>query len=326
MVTLDILKTNLLSPLVLAFLLGIVAKLMRSELSLPKDLYSSLSLYLLLALGLKGGVELAESSVQAIALPAAVTLALGCITPISAYFLLRRLGKFNSIDSAGMAAHYGSVSAVTFMAANQFVTSVGATPEGFMPTLLTLLESPGIHIALAIGALKRAKTISPNEAKSTASVFHEIFTARSMVLLVGGLIIGCLMGHKGYEPIKPFFETGFKGALVLFLLEMGIVAATRLSDLSRVGFRLIALGILIPILHGGLGVVLGHWAGLSLGGATILGTMAASASYIAAPPAVRLTLPEANPTLYLTSSLAITFPFNLIAGIPLYYQIAVWLN
>ncbi len=328
MTTIEVLRTNLLSPIVLAFLLGIVAKLIRSELALPKDLYSSLSIYLLLALGLKGGVELSETSAHAIAFPALATVALGCITPVSAYFLLRKLGRFDEINAAAMAAHYGSVSAVTFIAASQFVSALGATPEGYMPTLLTLLESPGIHIALAIGALKRAKmqkAAGKTDVKSKRAIFHEIFTSRSMVLLVGGLFIGLLMGAHRYEPIKPFFESGFKGALVLFLLEMGIVAAARFSDLKRVGVRLVGMAILIPVIHGVLGVIMGHWAGLSIGGVTVLGTMAASASYIAAPPAVRMTLPEANPSYYLTASLAVTFPFNLVIGIPIYFQLAAWL-
>lgn len=328
MTALEILKTNLLSPIVLAFILGIVAKLLKSELSLPKDLYSSLSIYLLLALGLKGGVELSESSLHVIALPAFVTLVLGCVTPVSAYFIMRKLGRFAQVDAAALAAHYGSVSAVTFIAATQFVGEMGRTAEGFMPTLLTLLESPGIHIALAIGALKRANSTAADSSadkKSTGAIFHEILTARSMILLVGGLMVGLLMGAKAYEPVKPFFESGFKGALVLFLLEMGIVAGARLSDLKKVGLPLISLGVLIPILHGGLGVVLGHWSGLSVGGATVLGTMAASASYIAAPPAVRMTLPEANPTYYLTASLAVTFPFNLVVGIPMFFKLAEWL-
>lgn len=328
MTAFEILRTNLLSPIVLAFLLGIFAKLVKSELSLPKDLYSTLSIYLLLALGLKGGVELSESTFQVIAWPAFVTIILGCITPVSTYLIMRKLGRFGQVDAAALAAHYGSVSAVTFIAASQFVGQMGKTAEGFMPTLLTLLESPGIHIALAIGALKRAKTLSSNssaEKKTNAAIFHEILTARSMILLVGGLIVGLLMGAKAYEPIKPFFETGFKGALVLFLLEMGIVAGARLSDLKKVGLPLISLGILIPILHGCLGVFLGHWSGLSVGGATVLGAMAASASYIAAPPAVRMTLPEANPTYYLTASLAVTFPFNLVVGIPMFFKLSEWL-
>lgn len=329
MTTIDILKVNLLSPIVLAFFLGIITKTVKSELSLPKDLYSSLSIYLLLALGLKGGVELSESTFQAIAWPAAVTIILGCLTPISAYFLMRKIGRFSPVDAAALAAHYGSVSAVTFIAANQFVTSMNHTAEGFMPTLVTLLESPGILVALAIGAFKREKlmALSPGvKAKSKSALLHEIFTSRSMILLVGGLVIGFLAGAKSYEPEKPFFETGFKGALVLFLLEMGIVAAARFADLKKVGGALVALGILIPILHGTIGVALGTWAGLSVGGATVLGAMTASASYIAAPPAVRMTLPEANPTFYLTASLAITFPFNLIVGIPLYFKIASLLH
>lgn len=330
MPNLEILRMNLLSPLVLAFVLGIVTKLVKSELSLPKDLYSSLSIYLLLALGLKGGVELSETTFQAIAWPSLATLFLGCFTPVSAYLAMRKLGKFSPVDSAALAAHYGSVSAVTFIAANQFVTGLGHQAEGFMPTLVTLLESPGILIALAIGATNRAslKPGSTTDIKndSITSVLHEIFTSRSMVLLVGGLVIGFLAGAKSYEPVKPFFETGFKGALVLFLLEMGIVAGSRLKDLKKVGARLISLGVLIPIFHGGIGVLLGSLAGLSVGGATVLGAMAGSASYIAAPPAVRMTLPEANPTYYLTASLAITFPFNLIAGIPLYHGLSLWLH
>lgn len=329
MTAFEILRTNLLSPIVLAFVLGIISKLVKSELSLPKDLYSSLSIYLLLALGLKGGVELSESSFQVIAWPAVVTIALGCITPISTYFFMRKLGRFGQIDAAALAAHYGSVSAVTFIAANQFVEQMGKPAEGFMPTLLTLLESPGIHIALAIGAFKRSKTLagsSSQDRKSRNAIVHEILTSRSMMLLIGGLIMGLLIGAKSYEPVKPFFETGFKGALVLFLLEMGIVAGARLSDLRKVGLPLISLGIFVPIVHGALGVCFGHWAGLSIGGATVLGTMAASASYIAAPPAVRMTLPEANPTYYLTASLAVTFPFNLVVGIPLFFKLSEWLS
>jgi hypothetical protein len=251
------------------------------------------------------------------------------LTPISAYILMRKLGRFSSEDAAALAAHYGSVSAVTFIAANQFTTSMNSHAEGFMPTLVTLLESPGILVALAIGAMKRQKSSKENSSglsKSNAALFHEIFTSRSMILMIGGLIIGFLVGAKAYEPVKPFFDSGFKGALVLFLLEMGILAGARIADLRKVGAALISLGIFIPILHGSVGVLLGTWAGLSIGGATVLGAMAGSASYIAAPPAVRMTLPEANPTYYLTASLAVTFPFNLIAGIPIYFKIAAWLH
>ena len=193
---LDVLRTNLYSPLTLSFALGVFARLVRSELALPRDLYTGLSIYLLFALGLKGGVELSHSSFAAIAGPAIITILLGCLTPVSAYLVLRRLGKFSIADSAGIAAHYGSVSAVTFIAAQQFTTSVGSPAEGFMPTLLTLLEIPGIQIALAIGAFQMAgaaKSAGGEDAKQTGrpvqEIMHELLTSRSMLLLVGGLAV-----------------------------------------------------------------------------------------------------------------------------------------
>lgn len=326
---LDVLRINLCSPLTLSFALGVFARLVRSELSLPRDLYTSISIYLLFALGLKGGVELSHSSLSVIAWPAFVTILLGIVTPISSYLVLRKMGKFSIADSAGIAAHYGSVSAVTFIAAQQFVISVGAPAEGFMPTLLTLLEIPGIQIALAIGAFQIAASTDPADTKDAGAerrtvkaIMHELLTSRSMFLLVGGLVIGTAVGETGWKPVQPVFEGLFKGLLTLFLLEMGLAAGSRLSDLRKAGFFLLAFGMLMPVIHGTLGVYLGSLAGLSVGGCTVLAAMAASASYIAAPPAVRMTLPEANPTFYLTAALAITFPFNLLAGIPLYYELA----
>jgi len=348
------LQANLLSPIVLAFALGVIARLVRSELRIPSTLYVSLSIYLLLALGLKGGHELAHAGWGPIAKPALVTVLLGCITPVTAYFALRKLGKFSVTDSAGIAAHYGSVSAVTFLAAEQFVGAMGATAEGFMPTLLALLESPGIHIALGLGvvagvAKMRTKTVP---VMATAAVagggtvavleevieeeegvkpsfwrsLHEVVTGRTMVLLAGGLVVGLLMGESGWKQVQPFFDAGFKGALMLFLLEMGMLAAERLEDLKKVGGVLLAFGIITPLVHGTLGVLFGRFAGLSAAGATVLGAMAASASYIAAPPAVRATLPDANPTYSLTLALGITFPFNVVLGIPIYWRLATLLG
>jgi hypothetical protein len=316
----EVLRANLLSPFVLAFVLGGGARLVRSDLSLPKDLYTGLSIYLLLALGLKGGVELADARLSAVAVPAVATLVLGAVTPITAFLLFRYAGRFSPADSAGLAAHYGSVSAVTFIAAQAFVASLGGAAEPFMATLLALLESPGIAVGLGIGLV-----VTGHRERPLGEVVREVLTGRTMVLLVGGLLIGWLVGRSGYDPIAPFYDGLFKGALVLFLLEMGLLAAERLGDLRRVGLRLAFFAVLIPVLHGALGVWLAGVAGLSPAGATVLGAMAASASYIAAPPAVRMTLPEANPTYYLTASLAVTFPFNLVAGIPLYYWFAVQL-
>jgi hypothetical protein len=331
-------QSNICSPMILAFAFGIICRLIKSELSIPRDLYSSLSIYLLLALGLKGGVELSHVEWRELFFPAVVTILLGCITPVSSYLTLRHLGKFSIADAAGIAAHYGSVSAVTFIAAEKFVfASLGEQSVApFMPTLLTLLEIPGIQIALSIGILSLAKTSAGNtndssgspssqSNRSIAAIWHELLTARSMVLLLGGMMIGFIIGYEGFASVKPFFDKGewmFKGALTIFLLEMGLVAGSRLSDLKHSGAFLVAFGIAMPILHGALGVYLGSLSGLEVGSCTVLGTMAASASYIAAPPAVRMTLPEANPTYYLTAALAITFPFNLLLGIPIYFRIA----
>jgi hypothetical protein len=324
----EILVHNLSSPVTLAFVLGVLTKLARSEFALPKDVYLGIATYLLLALGLHGGVELGRASFHEILAPALATLAIGALTPVTSYLVLRRLGRFGPQDAAGIAAHYGSVSAVTFIAAQQFVNAMGHPSEAFMPTLLTLLESPGINIALAIGIIA-ARPRDRLGATPLRSTLHEVLTGRTMVLLVGGLVIGFLIGPKNWAAVELFYDTKgpiFKGMLVIFLLEMGVVAGARLEDLWKVGPFLLGFGIGMPLVHGVLGIWLGTLTGLSVGGATVLGAMAASGSYIAAPPAVRLSLPEANPTYSLTASLAITFPFNILAGIPIFFQIAKFMQ
>lgn len=313
------LAANLLSPIILSFVLGVIASLVRSDLRLPDGLYSALSIYLLFAIGLKGGVQLAQTPLAEFIGPAAGTLFLGILTPIIAYNVLRRVGRFDRVNSSAIAAHYGSVSAVTFIVATTFASSAGYESEGFMPALVAILEVPAIVVALMI-AFTRDK-----RAGSWQDALHEVLAGRSVVLLVGGLLIGLLAGPEGVAPVEPFFVSGFQGALALFLLEMGIVAAKRLKDLRDVGPFLVGFGILIPIVHGVLGVWLGGVSGLSLSGSAVLGAMVSSASYIAAPAAVRIALPEANPTYYLTASLGITFPFNIIFGIPLYFAVAEWL-
>lgn len=313
------LASNLLSPIILMFVLGIIASLVRSDLKLPEPLYNGLSIYLLLAIGLKGGVELHKTPLADFVWPAIITLFLGVLTPIIAYNILRRLGRFDRINSAAIAAHYGSVSAVTFIVAIAYGTMTGRTPEGFMPALVAILEIPAIVVGIMI-AFTRDK-----RAGSWQESLHEALAGRSIMLLAGGLIIGWIAGPSGFEPILPFFETGFQGALALFLLEMGILTARRLKGLKQVGGFLIAFGILVPIMHGFIAVWLGSVAGLSLGGSAVLGAMVSSASYIAAPAAIRIALPEANPTYYLTASLGITFPFNITLGIPLYFVFAEWI-
>jgi hypothetical protein len=314
----ETLLTNFSSPIVLAFVLGIVAKLVKSDLEFPRPIYQALSIYLLLAIGLKGGVELSTTPFSEFVWPAASTLLLGILTPLIAYAVLRYLGKLDIDNSAGIAAHYGSVSAVTFIAAISYVETLGLSSEGFMPTLVALLEVPGIIVALMIPQM------SKSESGSIKKAFHEVITGSSIVLLLGGLVIGYIAGPLKFESVKPFFVGGFQGALVLFLLELGMITARRLQDLKKVGFFLLGFGIIVPIIHGVLAIVIGLWAGLSIAGATVFAAMVSSGSYIAAPAAVRIALPKASPTLYLTASLGITFPFNIALGIPLYYLIAAW--
>lgn len=314
---LELLRLNLLSPMVLAFALGVVARFLKSDLAFPEALYTSLSLYLLFAIGFKGGVELSKTPLAALLLPALATLFLGLFRPFSGYILARRFLGVGRVDAGGIAAHYGSVSAVTFLAALTFVQGVGYQAEGFLPTLVALLEVPGIVLALLVA--KRG-------AGNLGEAFREVITGKSVVLLLGGLVIGALSGEAGMERVKPFFVDPFYGALTLFLMDLGMVAASRFAALRQVGFRLLLYGTLLPLFHGAIGVYLGHLAGLSLGGATVLGAMSASASYIAAPAAVRIALPEANPSLYLTASLAVTFPFNLVLGIPVYHALAKWIG
>lgn len=310
--SLELLRINLLSPAVIAFALGILATLVKSDLKIPEALYSTLSIYLLLAIGIKGGAALATTPISQLVWPALATLALSVITPLLSYAILRR--RFGVIDAAAIAAHYGSVSAVTFIAATAFMQAANQPVEGYMPALVAILEVPAIVIALLIARRGMGDTGSLSEA------IREIFAGKSILLLLGGLLMGLLAGTNGIAKIAPVFIDPFQGALVLFLLELGMVAAKRLRDLSKVGAFLIVFGIVMPVFQGFLGVWLGTLAGMSVGGAMVLGTMAASASYIAAPAAVRIALPQANPSYYLTAALGITFPFNLTLGIPLYFS------
>lgn len=313
---LDIAGTNLLSPIVLAFALGAIATLVKSDLKVPEAVYSGLSIYLLLAIGLKGGVALSQASAGDVALPLLVTLLLGSLTPALVYPILRTLGKFDRVNAAAITAHYASVSAVTFIACQSFLQSAKIDSEGFMAALMAALEVPGIIIALMIAKRKRSPGTPLREA------FLEVAFGKSVILLLGGLAIGFLSGPPGLERIAPVFVAPYQGALVIFLLDLGMIAAHRLADLKKAGAFLVGFGIFMPLVLGALGVWAGSISGLSLGGSVLLGTMSASASYIAAPAAVRVALPEANPTYYLTASLGITFPFNLTIGIPLYTLMA----
>jgi hypothetical protein len=320
MSVLDIVSSNLLSPMVLAFVAGVVATLLRGDLRLPDPIVSTLSTYLLLAIGLKGGVALAKTPLATVALPVLAGVALGSAIPLWSYAACRRLGGLARADAAAIGAHYGSVSAVTFIAALSYMARLDVAVEGFMPAVLALMEVPAILIGLLLarGGADASGTV--------AEAVHEVFTSRSILLLLAGLLIGRASGPQGYETVAPFFAAPFQGVLTLFLLDMGGVAARRLRELRGVGGFLVAFAVLMPLLNGAMGAVAGTLAGLSVGGTMVLSVLAASASYIAAPAAVRIAIPEANPTLYLTPVLGITFPFNLAVGLPLYYELAKLLH
>jgi hypothetical protein len=338
---LESLERNLLTPIPLCFVLGIICTRIHGGIKIPKELYLSIAIFLLMSIGFVGGHELAheyhEHGVSTIWKPALATLVLGCVTPITSFCVLRYLCRFSIADSAGIAAHYGSTSAVTYAVANSFVEQTQHPADAFLPTLVTILEVPGIAIALVLGAVLMAKQRAQKGRGGKASegklweALYEVVTGQSIMLMGGLLVIGFIstmfMSEQAFAPFYDFFQSKgmlFRGCLCIFLLEMGLVAGERLGDLVRVGPALVAFGIVMPLVHGFFGVWLGHVAGLNLGGCTVLGAIVASASYIAAPPAVRLTLPEANPTLSITAALAITFPFNIAFGIPLYYEMAKW--
>ena len=312
---LEIVVGNLTSPMILAFLLGIIAVLIRSDLKFPDPLYATLSMCLLLAIGLKGGVAIRESGIERVLLPLTVTLALGIITPLTAYLFGRKISKFSRVNAAALAGHYGSVSVVTFIASLTLLEQMKLSVEPFMAALVAALEVPAIFMALFLVKTRESKDVP------FSKVVHEIVAGKSIVLLVGGLLIGFISGKVGYTRVAPLFEGLFPGLLVLFLLEVGMVCGSRLQDIRRTGLSLVVFGVCVPVLHAIIGAVAGSIAGLSVEGGFVLATMAASASYIAAPAAIRIALPEANPSYYVTASLAITFPFNLSIGIPTYFWI-----
>ncbi len=309
----NIIIDNLLSAPVVAFIVAVVATLARFDVRLPEALYPILSSFLLLAIGLKGGRAFASTDLEVLWRPLSVSLALGVVTPLVAFAVLRVAGNMTRIDASATAAHYGSVSAVTFTVVLSTLDARGLGYEGFLTAILALLEIVGIVVALALARTR---------GRSWRGVLSEVTRGRSIALLLTGLAIGAIVGDERLVPTDPLFVGMFTGALTLFLIDMGAIAAERLRDVSAVGWRLIPLAIIIPLINGSLGAVGGSIAGLSTGGIAVLATLAASASYIAAPAAVRVALPEASPGIYVTASLGITFPFNVIVGVPIYIAIA----
>jgi hypothetical protein len=302
----------LLSPVVLAFALGLVAALLRSDVRLAEPVHAALASYLLLAIGLKGGVGLRTADPREVAVPLVMTVLLGVVTPVIAWLFVGRLmRRLPRADRGSFAAHYGSTSLVTFTAALTVVEARGLDVPGFLPTLLAVIEVPGILVGLVL-----ALGLGAGGRRALGAALGEVARSRSVVLLVGGLAVGALAGPGGAARIEPLFGGLFQGLLVLFLLDLGVMAGERLREVRRAGAGLLGAAVLLPVVNGSLGVVAGTLAGMPPGGAALLGVLAGSASYIAAPAAVRLALPQASPAPALTSSLGVTFPFNLVVGIP----------
>jgi len=307
-----------LDPVVGFFVLGLVAGFLRSDLKLSNGLSDTLSIYLLVAIGLKGGIELSSATVAQLVLPISVAVLMSAGTPLLSFPILRRLGNLSRPDAASIAAHYGSVSVVTFAVGASYLARADVSYEGYMSVFLVFLEFP----ALIIGVLL-AKGI--NRDTQWRLLAREVLAGRAIVLLVGALLIGWVWGAEGNQSLNKFYGDMFKGFLSLFLLGMGVLTASRFDELRRAGPFLVAFGIIMPIVSALGGVLIGWTMGLSLGGATLLAVLYASASYIAAPAAMRIAIPEANPGLSMGVSLGVTFPFNVLVGIPLYHELAKWL-
>jgi hypothetical protein len=317
----DLLITNLLSPIVLAFVLGIVAGLIKSELELPDAVLKLLSIYLLLSIGLKGGVELAKTSFAEVGALIGVAVALTIAIPLAAFVVLRRLARFDAANAAAVAAHYGSVSSVTFLAAMSFANAMGDQAPGYMTAVVAIMEW-AVIVALVLGRWSMGRAEGAMDLRGLAV---ETLRGRGVLLLTGGMVIGLLISDNGWNQIAPVYDDLFRGLLMIFLLEMGMSAARQLRSFAQVGAFMTTFAILMPIVNGAIGVALGALIGLGVGGSFVLGAVCASASYIDAPAACRAALPQANPGIYLTASLGVTFPFNMLAGLPLYWQLASWL-
>ncbi|MFO0826833.1 MAG: sodium-dependent bicarbonate transport family permease [Phycisphaerales bacterium] len=310
------------SPPVLFFVLGMVAALVRSNLRVPRAVTKLLSLYLLWAIGFTGGVKIAHGGLERDAL---VAIALGAtfsvVTPIVVFTLMRRRLGVN--DAAAVAAAYGSVSAVTFLTASSALDAAGVAYGGHMVAVMALMESPAIVVSMLL--LRRAERDSTARPMGWGHLLHESFLNGPVVLLLGSLLIGLFTGDRGFEAFRPLCKDLFNGVLVFFLLDLGLLAARRLRSFLARGPALVALGLLLPPINASIAIALARWTGLGIGDAVLLATLAASASYIAVPAACRTAIPKAEPAVYVGLALAVTFPFNVVVGIPLYLAAVRWL-
>ncbi len=339
---LELIQANLLTPIVLFFILGIVAARIKSDLRMPDAISEFLPIYLLAAIGLHGGLEMRSTGFEQMLLPMAVAVALSLLFTLNHYQILRHLGKFNLFDAYALASTYGAVGAVTFSVGISFLNNQGVGSEGYLAAILAVLEPVAFILAIfltnmAVSKQIKTKKMSAGQLGDTDAeidmevvqgragirhVLHESLTGKAIVILLGGIIIGYLIGEEGFESISIVFDELFTGAIAIFLIEMGIIAGQRLDDIKKVGPFLISFAILMPTFNGIVGVFVATALGLSLGGSVMFGLLLASASFIAAPAVLRHAIPQAKPSLYITSALGITFPYNIIVLLPVMFAIS----
>ncbi len=310
---------NLGNPTLLFFLLGLLAAFIKSDLEIPPQISKFLSLYLLFSIGFKGGMELAHSGLnREVSITLGLSIAFAFFVPIYSYFILRR--KLDVYNAGALAATYGSVSAVTFVTASSFLADKGIAFGGHMVASMALMESPAIIVGVALIRFFAPKNGNEDDKKGGMKhILREAFSNGSVLMILGSLIIGIVADEKQAEGIKPFTSDIFKGFLAVFLLDMGITAGHRIRSFRKGGIFLYAFGIIAPVVNAALAIFLSHVLGISPGNAFLLAILASSASYIAVPAALRLAIPESDPGLYIPMALAVTFPFNIVLGIPLYF-------
>lgn len=334
-----IVQANILTPVVLFFILGIVAARVKSDLKIPEAISAILPIYLLAAIGLHGGIEMRRTGLENITITILVAVALSVAITVYQYQILRRLGKFNIFDSYAVAATYGSVGAITFSVGLTFLRNLNVESEGFLAGVLAVLEPVSLTFCIfmvnrSVSKFKQSRTDEITEIKeekvgtveqtnnALRQVLRDTITGKAIIVLLGSIVIGYLIGEHGFRSIKLLFEDLFAGALVIFLIEMGLIAGQRLGDVKKVGIFLLVFAILAPTLNGIIGVVVAKYLGLSLGGSVMFGLLLASASFIAAPAVLRTAIPRANPSLYITAGLGITFPYNIIVLLPIIFTLA----
>ena len=319
---------------------GIIAARIKSDLKIPEAISEFLPIYLLAAIGLHGGIEMRNTGFENMLIPMLVAIGLSLLFTLNHYQILRRLGKFNIFDSYALASTYGAVGAVTFSVGLSFLKNQGVTSEGYLAAVLAVLEPVAFIMAIFLTNMAVSKQIRQKKQSVTkddtsdldmgiqetktklSQVLHDSITGKAIVILLGSIVIGYIIGEDGFSSIRIVFDEMFTGAIVIFMIEMGIIAGQRLDDIKKVGIFLTAFAIIMPTFNGIIGVLVATAMGLSLGGAVMFGLLLASASFIAAPAVLRHAIPQAKPSLYITSALGITFPYNIIILLPIMFTIS----